>query len=63
MSEAAREQRQCACVACGHQIDLKDFTSELSFHEFEVDGLCQDCKDAIFSEQSAQQMTLWAEDG
>lgn len=38
------------CPCCQIQIRLEDFTDELSFKEFEISGLCEDCQNDLFEE-------------
>lgn len=43
--------KKAVCPCCETQIRLEDFTDELSFKEFEISGLCEDCQNELFEEE------------
>jgi len=39
---------QSKCPFCQKQIDPSKFENELSFKEYQISGLCQNCQDEMF---------------
>jgi len=51
-SPLTREEtiEQGLCATCGHDVLNTSFRDKLSFTEFTISGLCQQCQDKIFGE-------------
>ena len=49
-SPLTREEtlEQGLCATCGHDVLDTSFRDELSFKEFTISGMCQDCQDKVF---------------
>jgi hypothetical protein len=45
--------KECRCTLCALKIDIKEFRNKVFLKEFEINGLCQGCLDAIFGYQVA----------
>ncbi|HRR49431.1 MAG TPA: hypothetical protein P5293_05705 [Bacteroidales bacterium] len=44
-----RERHSGACVACGsHKVSAEDFRDALSYTEYGISNLCQECQDKIY---------------
>ena len=39
------------CISCRDQLTLESFEDQLSLREYQISGLCQNCQDAIFSQE------------
>lgn len=45
-----RERKEGECVACGKEVKDGDFQDELSFREYQISRMCQECQDKTFRE-------------
>lgn len=43
------------CPICKKEINLLNFNDRLSFKEFEISGLCQECQDIVFKDLDENQ--------
>ena len=48
-----RSRKDPACVTCGSiKVKREDFRDELSWREFLISHMCQECQDKTFGEES-----------
>jgi hypothetical protein len=46
-----RSRKDDACVMCGNlAVERQDFKDELSWKEWGISRMCQDCQDGIFND-------------
>ena len=51
LKEMFKRKDEGKCPYCGRMVDLEEFRDELSFKEFQISGLCQNCQDNFFKEE------------
>ena len=51
LSEMFKRRDEGLCPYCGRKVELDSFRDELSFKEFQISGLCQNCQDEFFKEE------------